>query len=216
MLVCPLCSSTETFLRGADAAREYHQCGQCALVFVPSRYFLKAADERAVYDHHQNDVYDERYRDFLNRLVQPLSELLSPSSSGLDYGCGPGPALVAMMTEQGHQMESFDPFYARQASVLNRTYDFITATEVFEHFCRPAFEMSRLWKCLKSGGILGVMTKRVPDVATFSDWFYTRDPTHVAFFSEHTFRWIGTRWNAHVQFVGTDVVLLKKTSEARV
>ena len=34
--------------------------------------------------------------------VEPLLARLGPASHGLDYGCGPGPALATMLREEGH------------------------------------------------------------------------------------------------------------------
>ena len=39
---------------------------------------------------------------FLGRLAEPLVERLDPGASGLDFGCGPGPALAAMLTRRGY------------------------------------------------------------------------------------------------------------------
>ena len=59
---------------------------------------------------------------------------LLPKSQGLDYGCGPGPALAHMLREAGHDVALFDPFFAPDPAPFNRTYDFVTCTEVAEHF----------------------------------------------------------------------------------
>lgn len=90
-----------------------------------------------IYDLHRNDPDDGDYRNFLARLVTPLMQRLHPGMEGLDYGYGPGPALAQMLTEAGMRMALYDPFYAPDTAVLNRTYDFVTCTETAEHFRRP-------------------------------------------------------------------------------
>ncbi|MDY6942125.1 MAG: methyltransferase domain-containing protein [Pseudomonadota bacterium] len=208
---CPLCQGRDTDLYHADQQREYWQCRRCALIFVPPAQRLDAAAEKAEYDRHENDPDEPGYRHFLSRLAEPLKMRLAPGSRGLDFGCGPGPALAAMLEEAGHDVALYDPFYANRPDVLQGSYQFITCTEVIEHLYHPAREIPRLVGMLASGGWLGVMTKQVIDRARFAGWHYTRDPTHVCFYSRPTFRWIGQRWGLEPLFVGPDVVLLQKS-----
>lgn len=168
--------------------------------------------ERAEYDLHQNSPTDPGYRKFLGRLFHPLRERLSPGARGLDFGCGPGPALSVMFAEAGHPMAVYDPFYAPDRSVIDQSYDFITASEVVEHLHRPGEELGRLWSCLKPGGILGLMTQMVIDREAFARWRYRDDMTHVCFFSRETFAWLADRWRAEIIFPQKDVALLCKSA----
>ena len=115
-----------------------------------------------------------------------------------------------MFEEAGHVVSVFDAFYADDASVFETRYDFITASEVVEHLHRPRQELERLWGCLRPGGVLGVMTKRVLDEAAFSRWHYRNDPTHVCFFALQTFRWLADHWGARLEVAGDDVVVFEK------
>lgn len=207
---CPLCNATVSQPFFADARRAYLRCGACALVYVPPEFYLSAAEERAEYDKHENDVADQGYRKFLSRLFIPLNETLHEASQGLDFGCGPGPALASMFRESGHTMALYDPFYAPNSSVLNGSYDFICATEVVEHLHFPGDELSRLWRILAIGGTLGVMTKLVLDRQAFSRWHYKNDPTHVCFFSRQTWQWWAQKQGARLSFAAADVILLGK------
>ena len=63
---------------------------------------------------------------------------------------------------------------------------------------------------LNPGGWLGVMTKWVGSHDDFVSWRYIRDPTHVAFYSPRTLRWIAERWAAPVDFAGDNVALFRK------
>lgn len=166
--------------------------------------------EKAQYDFHQNAPDDLRYREFLDRLCKPLATKLQPASQGLDFGCGSGPTLSVMFEERGHRVSLFDSFYFPNFSVFEACYDFITATEVVEHLHRPGLEFSRLWSCLRPGGHFGIMTKRVIDKAAFSRWHYKNDPTHVCFFSESTFRWLASQWQAELEFPAADVAIFTK------
>jgi len=211
-LHCPLCGGDTVSDYHRDRNRSYLQCDGCALVFVPPEYHLGAAAEKAEYDLHENHVDDPGYRRFLARLQQPLSARLVPGAEGLDFGCGPGPALAAMMHESGFAMALYDCFYYPDRIVLNRQYDFVCATEVVEHLHQPGIELDRLWGCLKTGGHFGVMTKLVRDVRAFAGWHYKNDPTHVCFFSIETWQWWAQQRGAGLALEGADVILLHKTS----
>ncbi len=214
---CPLCygeHNREIYRDGQKLAlerqRAYCRCDRCNLIFVPPGYFLTAEAEKAQYDHHQNYPDDPGYRRFLSRLANPLLARLAPDSQGLDFGSGPGPTLSVMLVEAGHTVALYDLFYAMDAAVFERRYDFITATEVVEHLGQPQLELDRLWGCLKPGGILGLMTKLSRDDAAFARWHYKSDPTHICFFSVQTFEWLAARWQAQLTILGQDVILIRK------
>lgn len=207
---CPLCTSDEAAHYSRDAARDYRQCSVCHLVFVSVDQHLSHEDEKSQYDFHQNDPLDANYRKFLSILAGPMLDRQGAAKSGLDFGSGPGPTLSLMFEEVGHTMKLFDIYYANDASIFDEAYDFITASEVVEHLSNPAKELDRLWHCLKSGGMLGIMTKRVTSKGAFESWHYKNDPTHISFFSEHAFNWLGSKWGTEPEFVSDDVVIFTK------
>jgi SAM-dependent methyltransferase len=208
--LCPLCGCRRTAVFWQDRKRDFLQCRDCQLVFVPPEQHLSAREEKAEYDLHQNSPEDQEYRRFLSRLFDPISSKLPRESKGLDFGCGPGPALPAMFEEAGHQMAVYDPFYAPDPAVFDNKYDFITASEVVEHLHRPGKDLDRLWRILRPGGWLGIMTKMVVDREAFSRWHYKEDSTHICFFSGAVFDWLAEHWQTEAVFIGNDVVLLNK------
>lgn len=207
---CTLCGSQRLSLYHQDSRRSYWVCETCSLVQVPKPFWLSAAAEKNEYDQHDNRPDDPGYRRFLSRTLNPVRERVAPPASGLDFGCGPGPALARMFEEAGYDMALYDLFYYPDESVLAREYDFITATEVLEHLHDPAAWLQRLWQCLKPGGVLAVQTKRVVSQAHFAGWHYTRDPTHVIFFSIATLQWLSRNWQAPVRLTHPDVALFEK------
>jgi 2-polyprenyl-3-methyl-5-hydroxy-6-metoxy-1,4-benzoquinol methylase len=180
------------------------------LVFVPPDWHLGADAEKAEYDLHQNNPDDTGYRLFLSRLMRPLAARLAPCARGLDFGCGPGPALARMLRDDGFEVALYDSLYAPDASVLTGLYDFITATEVVEHLRHPGWELDRLWSLLGAKGWLGVMTKLVRDPIAFGSWHYKNDPTHICFYSTQTWKWWATQHGARLEIVGADVILLQR------
>lgn len=207
---CPLCFSQQTADFFSDNKREYLQCNHCKLVFVPKRFHLNNEQEKAEYDKHQNSVDDFGYRNFLSRLATPLMDELESEANGLDFGCGKGPALMAMFEEQGFNMQGYDLYYRNDTSVLGSCYDFITLTEVIEHLASPNSLLKQLWAILNERGNLGVMTKLVIDKEAFAKWHYKNDPTHIAFYSVATFEFMADWLNAGLKQVASDAIILFK------
>ncbi len=208
-LECTLCGRG-AIGHAADRRRRFFRCRNCGLVFADPATHPRAAAERAIYDLHENDPGDPRYRAFLARLSGPLLQHLRPGMEGLDYGCGPGPALSMMLEEAGMRMALYDPFYAPDTAVLERRYDFVTCTEVVEHFHRPAAGWTRLAGLLRSGGRLGVMTRMVPEDRAFHQWHYKNDPTHVAFYSPRVMAWLAGHLGLEIDLMEGDVVLMRR------
>jgi SAM-dependent methyltransferase len=162
------------------------------------------------YSLHRNAVDDPGYRGFLRRLADPLCEVLPESCSGLDYGCGPGPALAAMLVERGHRMAVYDPLFVPHAEVLQARYDFVTCSEVAEHFVDPRAEFQRLRELLRPGGTLAVMTQWRRDEAPFAQWRYVHDPTHVCFYRERSFSWIASWLGMELRIPSPNIALLRR------
>ena len=210
-MTCPLCHFSQTHFYHQDKRRRYQQCAQCQLVFVEPEFLPNAQQEKHEYDLHENHAEDEGYRRFLNKLAAPLNQVLQPNSNGLDFGCGPTPLLANMLSKSGgHSMHVFDPNYYPNRNVLAQQYDFISCSEAIEHFHTPYREWQIFLDCLKPGGWIGIMTKRVLSKEKFTNWHYKNDITHVSFFSEATFRWLAERDNLSMSIVSNDVILLQK------
>ena len=205
-----MCNSKDLTLFCEDKNRIYLRCLYCKLVFVHKCYWLSPKDEKTVYDLHENNAQDQGYRQFLSRLSVPLLEKLDSKQKGLDFGCGPGPTLSAILEEQGQQVDLYDPIYYNDPSVFYKNYDFICATEVVEHLHDPDREFAALFKMLRTDGWLGIMTKLVTNKQAFSQWHYIRDMTHICFYSQSTFEYLAQRFNAELNFIANDVILLNK------
>ncbi|MDE1515615.1 MULTISPECIES: class I SAM-dependent methyltransferase [Vibrio] len=207
---CPLCHSENSQAYFSDPQRRYFQCQQCALVYVDPAQRLSAEREKSFYDLHQNTPTDLGYRRFLSRVAAPMLERVPPQSEGLDFGCGPGPTLSLMLEEAGHRIALYDIFYHPDTAVLHRQYDFMTATEVIEHLHDPHRVWQQWLNLVKPGGWIGLMTKMVKDLDAFAGWHYKNDLTHVIFFSRATFQYLAERDKLELEFIGNDVILLRK------
>jgi SAM-dependent methyltransferase len=207
---CSVCRARATRPFITVDGRAYLRCETCSATFL-CRSELPGPDvELAHYRLHDNDSGDPRYRRFLAKLTTPLEQRLAPGARVLDYGCGPGPALATMLTEAGHEVSVYDPFFRPDRAVLERRYDAVTCTEVIEHFHHPADELDRLDTLLLPGGWLGLMTCFQTDDALFAGWHYRRDPTHVTFYREETLRYVASQRDWSCEIIEKDVALLRK------
>ena len=188
----------------------YRRCPDCAATMMSAAFLPAPEIERRHYTLHENNPEPPSSRRFLGRLAEPLLERLPAASSGLDYGCGPGPALARMLKGAGHAVRLYDPFFRADEAALREEYDFIACSEVVEHFHRPKEEFARLDGMLKAGGWLGIMTCFQTDDGRFADWHYRRDPTHVVFYREETFRFLARAHGWHCEIPARNVVLMRK------
>lgn len=208
--VCPVCKAEETQDFWRNDTRTYWRCPVCQATFLDPSQRPDPQFEHTYYQTHQNDVNDPGYRKYLSPLLAPLLEKLAPQSHGLDYGCGPGPALAAMLTEAGHTMALYDPQFCNTPEVLEQSYDFVTCSEVVEHFHYPENEFRRLDALVKPTGWLAIMTRFLVDDDGFDRWHYRRDPTHVVFYKPATFEHLAKANNWHCHIPCHHVVLLQK------
>lgn len=207
---CPVCEAFDATLFMRLKEGDYWRCAICMATFIdPSQHPAQDA-ERAEYQLHQNQTGDASYRHFLMRLAEPLISHLPAGCQGLDFGCGPGPALAQIMREAGHGMFVYDPVFYPDEEALVRQYDFITCTEVIEHFHRPASEFARLNGMLRPGGFLALMTCFQTDDDRFAAWHYRRDPTHVVFYREATIRHLARQYGWDCEIPVRNVALLHK------
>jgi len=193
---------------------DYLRCDQCHATLLSAAHLPSHETQLQKYQQHQNDPHDARYREFLNRLASPLLAVLPPKQVGLDFGCGPGPALADMLAGAGHVMHLYDPFFFPDSAVLDQQFDFVTCTEVAEHFHQPHSEFTRLVALVKPGGLLALMTNFQNDDSRFADWHYRRDPTHVTFYKQETFDFIAADFGWTCEIPCKNVVFLKKPCAA--
>jgi SAM-dependent methyltransferase len=210
---CPVCTAPAPQRFISVDQLDYWRCDACGARFLDPRQHPSRDVEYAHYLHHENHPDDPGYRRFLSKLADPLLARLPAASRGLDYGCGPGPALAAMLREADHEVALYDPFFYPNQEPLERVYDFVTCTETAEHFHRPADEFNRLAGLVRPGGWLAIMTGFQTDDTQFARWRYRMDPTHVVFYREGTLRHVAAcrGWSCDIPV--KDVALMQKPQE---
>ena len=212
-MICNICRSNAVSSFETLDRKKYWSCNFCGGKHLDKSYFIDAAEEELRYLEHNNDIQDKEYRAFLSKLSDPLKEKLSFGAHGLDFGCGTGPALADILTQEGFKVSLYDPFFYPNKNVLSKQYDFITCTETAEHFHDPFKEFNTLNDLLKPGGWLGVMTSFLTSDEMFESWHYRRDPTHVTFYCENTFEVIASQRSWKCEIKSKDVVLLQKNHD---
>ncbi|WP_409757168.1 class I SAM-dependent methyltransferase [Aestuariivirga sp.] len=190
--------------------KQYWRCEGCEATFLDPHLLPSEEEEFSHYLQHENDAGDSHYRAFLSRVSVPLLMRLKPASRGLDFGCGPGPALAAMLEEAGHRVALYDPFFYPDRAGLQPGFDFIACTETAEHFHRPAEEFDLLDGLLQPGGWLALMTCIQTEDARFASWHYRSDPTHVVFYRENTLAVISAQRGWDIERVSKDVFMMRK------
>ena len=104
----------------------------------------------------------------------------------------------------------YDPFFFPNKNVLLRKYKFITCSEVVEHFFNPYEEFDKINNLLDNNSWFGVMTTFLQRDDLFEDWYYRKDPTHVAFYAKQTLEMIADMMYWKCEIHSDNVVLFQK------
>ncbi len=191
---CPLCNSIAT-LFCEKPKHLFYKCTNCDGIFRPKDTFLTAEDEKAHYEKHNNDVFDERYQTFVSPIVNAILQDFSTEAKGLDFGSGTGPVIAKMLTDKGFQVQNYDLFFANDVSLLNQKYDCVSCCEVMEHFHNPYQEFELLKSLLLPKGKLYCKTAVYNHQKPFENWYYKDDFTHVFIYQPKTLEWIKSEFH---------------------
>jgi len=178
--------------------------------FCAISFFLNKLEEKKRYNLHENFIENIGYRNFLSQVITPIKERLRKGAIGLDFGSGPSPVLATLLEIEGYKTSFYDPYYANDQNVFNKKYDFITLTEVAEHFYYPAIEFEKILHLLKPKGYLVVMTSRTDTITDFKNWYYQKDPTHVSFYADKSFEFLASKYKLSISIIDNKIVILNK------
>lgn len=196
---CSLCLNTALSTIKSNDNREYFLCNICYLISVSHDNLISGDKEKERYLTHNNGIEFKGYVNFLNLAIEPALQFIEKDMIGLDYGCGHTPTLSTLLKQQGCFCEDYDPFFVKNN--LNKKYDFVFSTEVFEHFWNPKEEIETLLNLIKVNGILVVMTEKWTDIEQFNNnWHYLRDITHVVFYNKKTINFICNEFNLQLLY----------------
>lgn len=213
--ICPLCRATGPEGPLSGRARRFWRCLDCHLTFAGILDHPTRAVEEARYRLHRNAPNDAGYRRSLDRLAGPLAARLTAGMEGLDFGSGPGPVLASLLGERGLRVSNYDPIFAPDMALLDRTWDFIACAETVEHFREPGNEFDRFARLIRPGGWIGIQTRLCAEDQDLASWWYAEDPTHLCFYARATFGWIGAHHGWTVEYPGEDVILVRSSGGGR-
>ncbi len=229
---CGLCGSPAVMLPPAQSGLFLH-CRDCDLVFAPRSRHLPVDQQKARYLRHQNTIDQPGYVEMLNRSITLLQQYAGDVRRVLDYGCGPAPVLVELLERAGYDAIGYDPLFfpgtisgaiaagrtagapAQGHPTPPQTFDAVVSVETFEHFADPRRELQRIVSLLRPDGYLLIMTRFHSGPDSIIDSWYARDPTHVAFYSARTLKWISTRFPLAVLHHDDESLALLQRIEAK-
>lgn len=181
---CPLCNSNSKLILKPT----HYRCNSCLAYFKDPKLYLQGKDEKDIYDQHKNNSDDIRYQDFLSPITNAVLKEIPKNSIGLDFGCGKDSAIMKVLNNNNYKCLGYDIFYKNNKELLAQKYDYITSSEVIEHFYNPKKEFELLKSLLKPNGVLYLMTDIFDEqTKKFSSWYYKNDPTHVFMYQKQTF-----------------------------
>ncbi|TGK79059.1 class I SAM-dependent methyltransferase [Leptospira noumeaensis] len=186
---CPLCESTSNPFHKTKF-RNYLRCTSCMSIFIEKSFLPTKDEENKRYLEHKNDVYDLKYQNFLKPIVEKVLQFQKPDDEGLDFGAGSHSAIEYLLKQNGYSICIYDPFFHPYNNNLLKTYDYITLTEVVEHFHSPKLEFQKLKGLLNPNGSLYILTHPYDDEIDFENWYYKNDKTHTFFYTKESFEWI--------------------------
>ena len=192
---CKICSAETDAFYDDVLQSDFFHCAPCEFIFKDDTKIVSEEVEREHYRNHDNGFdspgYVAMFRDFIEQCVTPYKNGIL---TALEFGCGPGPVLAALLEEEGFTVDKYDKFFQPEPVYENKTYDLITATEVIEHIAQPMEVFSFFHRHLGPGGILALMTRFHADTPEdFTRWYYRLDTTHIAFFRPKTFEVMAER-----------------------
>ncbi len=197
---CKICSHKTRVIIDTKSNTSYYSCNFCDFISLDHTHLLSRAEEESRYRQHNNTLENEGYvsmlRKFITTYIIPYQASIK---TALDFGCGSNPVLASLLQEEGIAVDTYDKFFSRNEVYINRKYDLITSTEVFEHLKEPIDSFKLLRGLLNENGILAIMTMFHPnDDKKFQDWWYRRDKTHISFYTLNTIRHLANTFDMNL------------------
>lgn len=197
-------TTNDSLFRFRDFLTDYilYKCTKCELVFDPSPKRVPAL----VYskEYYQNPYFTNAecsIQTFISR-IEGLLAKTGKNVSLLDVGCGLGVFLelakkAGVKKVMGVEISNFAIKECKKKglSVYRKfpkgNFDIVTLQDSIEHFTNPIDELQKVYKVLKPGGLLLVIT---PDTASLSKkvlgrfWFHWKKDEHLSYFNPKNIR----------------------------
>ena len=190
MLVnCHICNQqTESFNNEKTNIKYYH-CKACEYIFKSPEYYQDLKTQKERYNLHENNEEDAGYIAYFQRFLDFILPLVGNPKNALDFGCGRTSLLSRLLKKEGIVCDYYDPIYHPDTFEVDKKYNLIVSTEVFEHLHHPREVFENLLEKLTDGGYLAIQTEfHSNEEESFKKWWYPQDSTHIVFFRPQTFK----------------------------
>jgi SAM-dependent methyltransferase len=213
-LNCHICSKKCHSFVDEKTDITYYCCKSCEYIFKSPEYYWNLEVQKERYNLHENDENSEGYRAYFQRFLDFTLPLVTEVNNALDFGCGASTLLPSMLKNEGIECDYYDPIYHPNTLKNGKKYDLIVSTEVFEHLQQPREVFENLLEMLEEGGYLALQTQFHPNnIEAFKKWYYHQDPTHIVFFTAHTFKVLSKMYACEfVKDNGKNMILIKRSS----
>ena len=195
----------------------YYHCNHCGYNFKSPECYQDFTTQKERYNLHENDENDPGYQAYFQRFLVFTLPLLDKPKTALDFGCGRSSLLASLLQKEGIACDYYDPISHPDTLKEKKKYELIVSTEVFEHLHQPKVVFENLLERLEESGYLAIQTQfHSNDVEAFKKWYYHQDPTHIVFFTAHTFRVLCREFDC--EFIadnGKNMVLMRKGSHSQ-
>lgn len=197
----------------------YYQCPACGLIYTESPYWIEEAYDSSI------TIYDtgimSRNISFSIATHTILKILFNDKPIiGFDWGGGYG-IFVRLMRDLGHNFEWFDKYSENLVSrgfeadiKSSKTYDIMTAFEVFEHLPDPLQELEKMLD--KSDTILfsTLIYDEEYSYPMLDEWWYyvPEEGQHIVFYSKVTLKQIAEKFHINYYPINDSLHIFSKKS----
>ena len=185
-MTCRLCESTDCSFFISDKKRDYILCNRCKLIFVPEKDLVTISTEKKRYTLHNNTIDNKEYVKYLKEFTREIERIPVSNPKVLDFGSGQEKVLTHILQERGYDCYAYDPLYGIGLELLHEVFDIVILCEVAEHLRDFRKELGLIKKLLSRKGYVILRTELYQDRDTFTKWWYTKDITHINYFSMYT------------------------------
>jgi len=116
----------------------YHVCPHCDYIAIDEKHIIPKEEEKHRYAQHQNTMDNEGYVAIFERFIEEsINPFNTNAQTVLEFGVGPTPVLAELLKKRSFFVDVYDIYFYPEKVYEGKCYDFITATEVFEHLREP-------------------------------------------------------------------------------
>ncbi|MFT7824020.1 MAG: class I SAM-dependent methyltransferase [Sulfurimonas sp.] len=209
---CLICGHDTNRFIDEKSSITYYCCPYCQCISKSREHFKTIPEQKERYDLHENNPENEGYQAYFRRFLDDILPQVGHPETALDFGCGESSLLADMLAGEGIACDYYDPIYYPENMEDGKKYELIVSTEVFEHLHHPKAVFASLLKRLKDGGYMALQTQFHPNnIEAFKKWYYPLDPTHIVFFTPHTFCVLCEMYGC--EFIGANgknIVIIRK------